>query len=71
MAILRSLDGKFYEIPDELLASYLIPADKVKERLKGDGGEPDSLDDDALRAVIGGNAGAPVTEAKWHNWHPG
>jgi hypothetical protein len=33
MAILRSLDGRFYEIPDELVFRYLIPADKVKERL--------------------------------------
>jgi hypothetical protein len=68
MAILRSLDGKFYEIPDDLLSSYLIPADKVKERVEGHGEDPDLLDDDALKAVSGGNTSAPLSD--WHNvWH--
>ncbi len=31
MAILRSLDGQFYEIPDDQVAKFLIPAEKVKE----------------------------------------
>ena len=71
MAILRSLDGKFYEIPDDLLSRYLIPADKVKERVIGDGGDPDSLDDDALKAVIGGSTSAPASTSDWHNkWTP-
>ena len=65
MAILRSLDGKFYEIPDDLVSRYLIPADKVQERVKGNGGDPDSLDDDALKAISGGTTSAPVFE--WHN----
>jgi hypothetical protein len=65
MAILRSLEGKFYEIPDDVLFSYLIPADRVKERVKGNGGDPDALDDDALKAVSGGRTSAPVFE--WHN----
>jgi hypothetical protein len=66
MAILRSLDGKFYELPDDLLSRYLIPADKVKERLGGNGGDPDALDDDTLKAVRGGSTSA----AAWHNvWH--
>jgi hypothetical protein len=61
MAILRSLDGNFYEIPDDVAARYLIPPDKVKEKLKGTEGEQDSLADDALKTVRGGNASA------WHN----
>jgi hypothetical protein len=69
MAILRSLDGKFYEIPDELLPRYLIPADKIKERVSGNGGDHDELDDDALKAVSGGSTPAPVFA--WHNrWNP-
>jgi hypothetical protein len=65
MAILRSLDGKFYEIPDEALSGYLIPEEKVKERLKSSGGDPDELDEDALRAVRGGSTPAPASD--WHN----
>jgi hypothetical protein len=65
MAIVRSLDGSFYEVPDELLPGYLIPADKVKERLKSSGGEPDELDDDALRTISGGGSSTPANE--WHN----
>jgi hypothetical protein len=65
MAILRSLDGNFYEIPDELLSSFLIPADKVKERLRGTGGDPDELDDDTLKAVRGGSTAKAMSE--WHN----
>lgn len=37
MAILRSLDGQFYEIPDDQVAKFLIPAEKVKEKLEGAG----------------------------------
>ena len=37
MAILRSVDGRFYEIPDDQVSKYLIPADKVKEKLEGAG----------------------------------
>jgi len=47
MAILRGLDGKFYEVPDTQLDSYLIPEDKVKEKMSeacppggGRGGTP-------------------------------
>jgi hypothetical protein len=67
VAILRGLDGKFYEIPDHVLSSYLIPADKVKERIRGNGGDPDEVDDGALKTVSGGSGQAPVSE--WHNVH--
>jgi hypothetical protein len=33
MAILRALDGTFYEVPDDQVAKYKIPDDKVKEKL--------------------------------------
>ncbi len=33
MAILRSSDGKFYEVADEQLEDKLIPAEEIKERL--------------------------------------
>jgi hypothetical protein len=70
MAILRRLDEKFYEIPDEVLSSYQIPEEKVKERLESHGGDSDQLDDEALKAVTGGSASAPASE--WHNvWHNG
>ena len=38
MAILRSADGKFYDIPDADLAQYEIPADQVKGMLAEGGG---------------------------------
>jgi len=37
VAILRSLDGRFFEVPDDQLGQYLIPEDKVKEKLEGSG----------------------------------
>lgn len=30
MAILRSADGKFYDVPDDELANYEVPAEQVK-----------------------------------------
>ncbi|MEM7014734.1 MAG: hypothetical protein AAF585_25015 [Verrucomicrobiota bacterium] len=33
MAILRSMDGKFYNVPDDQLESHLVPADEVKAKL--------------------------------------
>jgi len=38
MAIVRGLDGQFYEIPDDQLKKFLVPADKVNEKLKSAGG---------------------------------
>jgi len=35
MAILRSTDGKFYDVPDEELGNYEVPADQVKGLLSG------------------------------------
>src|SRR4051812_5371264 len=33
MAVVQSVDGKFYDIPDDQLDRFLVPEDKVKERL--------------------------------------
>jgi hypothetical protein len=33
MAILRALDGRFYDLPDDALDQYLIPADQLKAKL--------------------------------------
>jgi hypothetical protein len=33
MAILKSVDGRFYDVPDSQLDRLLIPAEQVKERL--------------------------------------
>ena len=35
MAILRSTDGKFYEVADEELEEKLIPAEELKKKLGG------------------------------------
>jgi hypothetical protein len=37
MAILKSADGKFYDVPDDQLESLLIPAEQVKEKLEAAG----------------------------------
>jgi len=42
MAILRSNDGRFYEIADDQLEDKLVPADQVKERLGAAGVGPAS-----------------------------
>lgn len=37
MAILRAMDGKFYDVPDEQAAKFEVPRDKVKELLEKSG----------------------------------
>jgi hypothetical protein len=37
MAILQSMDGRFYQVPDEELAQHLIPADKLIETMRAAG----------------------------------
>lgn len=34
MAVLKAIEERFYQIPDDVLAKYLIPADQVDEVLK-------------------------------------
>jgi hypothetical protein len=38
MAILRAMDGKFYDLPDADAAKYEVPREKVKELLEKAGG---------------------------------
>lgn len=40
MAILRSADGKFYDIPDDELSNYEVPPDQVKGLLAASGPGP-------------------------------
>ena len=37
MAILRALDGKFYEVPDDQLGGFEVPADELKQKLQDSG----------------------------------
>ena len=34
MAILKSADGQFYDVPDDQLDAHLIPAEEVKQKLE-------------------------------------
>ena len=40
MAVLRALDGKFYDVPDEQAKKFEVPRDKVKDLLAKTGGSP-------------------------------
>ena len=40
MAILRSSDGRFYDVADDQLEGKLIPAEQIKEKLGGVGVGP-------------------------------
>ena len=42
MAIVRSLEGTFYDIPDVELGQYQVPADQVKKLMESAGGNPGS-----------------------------
>ena len=57
MAILKSIDGKFYEVPDNQLDSLLIPADQVKDKLQAAGGGGGGGGGGMRRG--GGRSGAP------------
>ena len=37
MAILRGVDGKFYDVPDDQVAAFEVPREKVKELLEKSG----------------------------------
>ncbi len=73
MAILKGVDGTFYEVPDGDLDQYSIPADQVKEKLqdscgslpKGPGGGGGGRSGGGLINVHvygGGGQGAPKGE---------
>lgn len=65
MAILQSIDGRYYQVPDEELAQYKVSADQIGELLK--------------QAGVGAPAGKPQPAAAGqvqayshrgeHEWH--
>jgi hypothetical protein len=75
MAILQSIDGRFYQLPDDEADKFLVPADKVEETLRAVGAaQPQQAAPAAPAAggipvgsgsgpviiyVVGGGAGAP------------
>ncbi len=77
MAILRSMDGKFYNIPDDTLGEYEMGPDEVKEQIgeAAGGGGPQG------GGPQGGGGGGPQGgpgqvqpqrggHGCWHNcWH--
>ncbi len=42
MAILRSMDGRFYNVPDDQLGGFEVAPTDVKKQLGAAGGEPES-----------------------------
>ena len=40
MAIVRSLEGMFYDVPDDELGKYQVPPDQVKKLMESAGGRP-------------------------------
>ena len=53
MAILRSVDGKFYEVPDKDLDKFEIPADELRDKL----GDMSQAGGPGAGGPGGGNAG--------------
>ena len=50
MAILRSTDGKFYDIPDQQLEDKLIPGEQVKAKLADAESDKKKADDSEITA---------------------
>ncbi len=64
MVILRSIDGRFYQIPDEEAGKFLVPADKVEETLRDAGAvQPQAAAPAASCASMGASAPAVVIVA--------
>lgn len=63
MAILRSSDGRFYDIEDDQLESRLIPAEQIKEKLGavGVGPSPGPVGP-APQMVVPGSGGQVVIQ---------
>ena len=60
MAILRSLDGKFYEVPDETVSEYEMSEEQVKE-MGGDQAEQQQAPDDGMQMPAGDQGGGGIT----------
>jgi hypothetical protein len=59
MAILRAMDGKFYDVPDAEAAKFEVPRDKVKELLEKAGGPAPQGGPGPGPGGGGGGRGAP------------
>ena len=72
MAILRSSDGKFYDIADEQLDGRLIPAEQIKEKLGavGVGPAPGPVGP-APQMVVPGTGGQVVIQIYTSAGEPG
>ncbi|MCX6899393.1 MAG: hypothetical protein NT105_11905 [Verrucomicrobia bacterium] len=55
MAILQSIDGRFYQVPEDEAEKFLVPADKVEETLRASGAAQPQA------AAAPGPCGAPMS----------
>ena len=61
MAILQSIDGRFYQVPDDEADKFLVPADKVEETLRACGAaQPQAAAAPAAGCIPAGSGQAPV-----------
>ena len=61
MAILRGMDGKFYDVPDDQAAGFEVPRDKVKELLETSGApSPKGGPGPSARGQRGAPPGGPI-----------
>ena len=66
MAILRSMDGKFYNVPDSQLNAMLVPAEQVKAKLSAAEANS-SMPDAAHEAADGDDMVTPHGRFGWRN----
>ena len=60
MSLMKSIDGRLYNVPDEQAARFLIPADKVADTLKEAG----------LQVPAGaGQASQEAGQVQAYGWH--
>jgi hypothetical protein len=70
MAILRSLDGRFFEIPDDQVDRFLIPEDQVKAKLAG-AGAPEAQAGPPSGGEGGPPSGSPTIVVQIYGAAPG
>lgn len=80
MAILKSADGRFYDVPDKDAEKYVIPAEQVRDRLDAagisppTGGGPAGDSATIVIKVLGGSVSGPKrggvpAVAAYHHCH--
>jgi hypothetical protein len=65
MAILRSIDGQFYNVPDSQLNAMLVPAEQVKAKLNAEASS--SMPEAAHNAADGDDQVTPHGRCGWRN----